>query len=70
VQLREYIHDHLYNTDKGYFNRPAAPVAPLPKPLDFASFLGKADYQRAVKQAYTTLPVRESSGAHVCQQLL
>lgn len=60
VQLRDYIHDHLYNAECGYFNKHAAPVAPLPKPLDFASFLGKADYQKAVQQAYNTLPVRRA----------
>ncbi len=57
VQLRDYIHDHLYNAECGYFNKQTAPVAPLPKPLDFASFLGKAAYQKAVQQAYQTLPV-------------
>ena len=57
LQLRDYLHEHLYGKLQGYFNQARPPIAPLDKPLNFHSFLGKADYLSAVAEAHESLNV-------------
>lgn len=58
LQVREWLHESLYDPLKGYFTgRQATPVGILERPLDVPALWDFADYQAALRKAYLQLQV-------------
>lgn len=57
LQVRDFIHDSLYNPRYGYFAAQAAPVGTLRAPIDFRRLQGHKHYLRTVQEVYQELQV-------------
>ena len=56
VQVREFLHDALYETE-GYFSRQEAPVGRLLRLFPFNEMHGHREYSSALRQRYDELQV-------------
>lgn len=52
LQVRDFIHESLYNPASGYFARHASPVGRVNPAIDFSSLHGREGYQRKLHQLY------------------